>query len=167
MSAPEQVATPTPPAAPGTAKPRRRRLASWWEHHRWSAFTSLARLVSRPLGSLLTIAVMGLALALPLAFYLLLLWADSGAKRYYAAVWVAFLLGFGALEVNVVFPALAGVYLLLYARKRLLAHPPSDRHPVPRQPSLDTLRTLGGSFLIALCAPSTPGALWGAGPRSQ
>jgi len=72
VSAPEQAATPTPPAAPGTAKPRRRRLASWWEHHRWSAFTSLARLASRPLGSLLTIAVMGLALALPLTFFLLL-----------------------------------------------------------------------------------------------
>ncbi|HEX7733085.1 MAG TPA: permease-like cell division protein FtsX, partial [Rhodanobacter sp.] len=33
---------------------------------------SLRRLAARPLGSLLTIAVMGLALALPLAFYLLL-----------------------------------------------------------------------------------------------
>ena len=51
---------------------RGRRLASWREHHGWSAAASLRRLASRPLGSLLTIAVMGLALALPLAFYLLL-----------------------------------------------------------------------------------------------
>jgi cell division transport system permease protein len=51
---------------------RGRRLASWQEHHRWSAAASLRRLAARPLGSLLTIAVMGLALALPLAFYLLL-----------------------------------------------------------------------------------------------
>jgi cell division transport system permease protein len=73
VSVPEQAATPTPTAASAAGKPRRRRrLASWWEHHRWSAFTSLARLASRPLGSLLTIAVMGLALALPLTFYLLL-----------------------------------------------------------------------------------------------
>jgi cell division transport system permease protein len=49
-----------------------RRFASWQEHHGWSAAASLRRLASRPLGSLLTIAVMGLALALPLAFYLLL-----------------------------------------------------------------------------------------------
>jgi cell division transport system permease protein len=49
-----------------------RRVASWQEHHGWSAANSLRRLASRPLGSLLTIAVMGLALALPLAFYLLL-----------------------------------------------------------------------------------------------
>ncbi len=51
---------------------RRRRFANWHEHHRWSAFASLQRLMARPLGSLLTIAVMGLALALPLAFFLLL-----------------------------------------------------------------------------------------------
>lgn len=49
-----------------------RRFASWQEHHGWSAAASLRRLAARPLGSLLTIAVMGLALALPLAFYLLL-----------------------------------------------------------------------------------------------
>lgn len=51
---------------------RGNRFASWQEHHRWSAASSLRRLASRPFGSLLTIAVMGLALALPLAFYLLL-----------------------------------------------------------------------------------------------
>lgn len=70
-------ATPTPVRAvadPGSPhrRGRRRRFANWCEHHRWSAWTSLARLASRPLGSLLTIAVMGLALALPLAFFLLL-----------------------------------------------------------------------------------------------
>ncbi len=51
---------------------RGRRLASWREHHGWSAAASLRRLAARPLGSLLTIAVMGLALALPLTFYLLM-----------------------------------------------------------------------------------------------
>lgn len=51
---------------------RRRRFANWCEHHRWSAISSLQRLATRPLGSLLTIALMGLALALPLAFFLLL-----------------------------------------------------------------------------------------------
>ncbi|MDE3211417.1 MAG: permease-like cell division protein FtsX [Pseudomonadota bacterium] len=51
---------------------RSRRFAGWREHHGWSAGASLRRLAARPLGSLLTITVMGLALALPLAFYLLL-----------------------------------------------------------------------------------------------
>nr|WP_225427922.1 permease-like cell division protein FtsX [Dyella tabacisoli] len=51
---------------------RPRKFASWHEHHGWSAGASLRRLMSRPLGTLLTVAVMGLALALPLAFYLLL-----------------------------------------------------------------------------------------------
>ncbi|HEX7814856.1 permease-like cell division protein FtsX [Dyella sp.] len=51
---------------------RSRPVASWREHHGWSAAASLRRLFSRPLGTFMTIAVMGLALALPLAFYLLL-----------------------------------------------------------------------------------------------
>ncbi|KRA33406.1 cell division protein [Rhodanobacter sp. Root627] len=57
---------------PSAQTPRPQRFASWQEHHGWSAAASLRRLATRPLGSLLTIAVMGLALALPLAFYLLL-----------------------------------------------------------------------------------------------
>lgn len=55
-----------------TEKSQGRRFASWQEHHGWSAAASLRRLASKPLGSLLTVAVMGVALALPLAFYLLL-----------------------------------------------------------------------------------------------
>lgn len=62
-----------PPDAPQrNGRSKGNRLVSWHEHHRWSAAASLRRLGARPLGSLLTIAVMGLALALPLAFYLLL-----------------------------------------------------------------------------------------------
>lgn len=63
----------TPGDAPARNEHSRgRRLVGWQEHHGWSAASSLRRLAGRPLGSLLTIAVMGLALALPLAFYLLL-----------------------------------------------------------------------------------------------
>ena len=58
--------------APTSERSRPRRFASWQEHHRWSALASLKRLLSRPVGTLLTISVMGLALALPLTFYLLL-----------------------------------------------------------------------------------------------
>ena len=51
-----------------------------------------------------------------LAFYFLLRYIESGDWRDNAAQWAAFLLGFGALELNVVYPALAGVYTLLCAR---------------------------------------------------
>ena len=69
--APETLQTPTVETSRNEHS-HSRRFASWQEHHGWSAAASLRRLASRPLGSLLTIAVMGLALALPLAFYLLL-----------------------------------------------------------------------------------------------
>jgi cell division transport system permease protein len=69
---PETTRASAAEAAPRNGHSQSRRLSSWREHHGWSASASLRRLGSRPLGSLLTIAVMGLALALPLAFYLLL-----------------------------------------------------------------------------------------------
>ncbi|MBB3226275.1 cell division transport system permease protein [Luteibacter sp. Sphag1AF] len=47
-------------------------FSAWREHHLWSLASSFKRLRARPLGTALTIAVMGFALALPLAFYLLL-----------------------------------------------------------------------------------------------
>lgn len=59
--------------ASSQAKPvRHSRLAMWRRQHAWCLRDSLHQLVRRPLGTALTIAVMGLALALPLAFYLLL-----------------------------------------------------------------------------------------------
>ncbi len=66
------------------------------------------------------------AFFLLLAFYFLLRHietsdGDPGARRdrnrYKIWEWVAFLLGFGALELNVVYPVLAGAYTLLCARK--------------------------------------------------
>lgn len=56
------------------AKPvRQSRMAMWRRQHAWCLRDSLRQLVRRPLGTAMTIAVMGLALALPLAFYLLLM----------------------------------------------------------------------------------------------
>ena len=55
------------------AKPvRHARMAMWRRQHAWCLRDSLRQLARRPLGTALTIVVMGLALALPLAFYLLL-----------------------------------------------------------------------------------------------
>lgn len=64
--------TPSAAEPTRTATARPRRFAAWREHHRWSAVASLRHLLRRPLGTLLTVTVMGLALALPLLFYLLL-----------------------------------------------------------------------------------------------
>ncbi|MDN5923414.1 MAG: ABC transporter permease [Xanthomonadales bacterium] len=57
-----------------TSKTRksRGRLGVWREHHAWCAHAAAHRLAARPLGTLLAIAVMGLAMALPLAFWMLL-----------------------------------------------------------------------------------------------
>ncbi len=43
-------------------------------------------------------------------------YTDTMRKRYLAAQWGAFLLGFGALEINAVYPALAAAYALCCAR---------------------------------------------------
>jgi hypothetical protein len=53
------------------------------------------------------------------SFYLLLRHVETGRLRYYVAQWVTFLLGFGALEINVVYPALAAGYTLACARRYL------------------------------------------------
>lgn len=51
------------------------------------------------------------------AFRSLLAYIDTGKLRYQIWQWVFFILGFGALEVNAVYPALAAGYTLLCARK--------------------------------------------------
>jgi hypothetical protein len=50
-------------------------------------------------------------------FFLLALFCLQ--RRMYAAHWAAFVLGLGALETNVVYPAIAAVYALLYDRSLL------------------------------------------------
>lgn len=51
-----------------------------------------------------------------LAFRLFLAYLDTGRTKYWVWQWVVFLLGFGALELNVIYPALAAAYALLCAR---------------------------------------------------
>ena len=59
-----------------------------------------------------------------LAFHFLLRYAETGERRYHLFQWAAFLLGFGALELNVVYPAIAAAYILLCMPKgaRRAAH---------------------------------------------
>ena len=49
------------------------------------------------------------------ALYLLMRYIETGDRRYKIGEWVVFLLGFGALELNVVYPALAAGYTLLFS----------------------------------------------------
>ena len=51
--------------------------------------------------------------------YLWLRHTETGDRRYLAGMGVVFVLGFGVLETNVVFPALAATYALLLARPYL------------------------------------------------
>ena len=55
------------------------------------------------------------------AFWFLLRYVQSGRTSDYIWQWIVFLLGFGALEINVVYPALAAAYTLLLARKHFFA----------------------------------------------
>jgi len=51
-----------------------------------------------------------------LAFSFLLRYVDTGDARYNLYQWIAFLLGFGAMELNIVYPALAAAYTVFCAR---------------------------------------------------
>jgi len=55
-----------------------------------------------------------------LAFYLFLRHTDTGQWRYYVAQWIVFILGFGVLELNLVYPCLAASYALCCSRRHLV-----------------------------------------------
>ena len=57
------------------------------------------------------------AMFLLLGLYLFMRYTETGRKGFYWGVWVVFLLGFGANEINLVFPAIAALYAILFARK--------------------------------------------------
>ena len=54
-----------------------------------------------------------------LAFYFLLRHIETGRRKHEVAHWAAFVLGLGALEINVVYPALAALYVVFHARPYL------------------------------------------------
>jgi hypothetical protein len=51
------------------------------------------------------------------SFQFLLRWIETGERRWWRWQWATFLMGFGALELNVVYPALAALYTLACARQ--------------------------------------------------
>ncbi|MEZ5398249.1 MAG: hypothetical protein R2729_01185 [Bryobacteraceae bacterium] len=54
------------------------------------------------------------------AFYFLLRWLDTGEARFYWAQAAIFIVGFGALEHNIVYPAIAAAWLVLSGSYRRL-----------------------------------------------
>lgn len=59
------------------------------------------------------------AFFLLLAFRLLLQWIETGRARWFWSQVAVFVLGFGALEINIVYPALAAGWCVLSARPQL------------------------------------------------
>jgi len=53
------------------------------------------------------------------AFYCRLIWLETGRRRWAALEWAAFLLGFGTLEIIVVYPVIAIAYTVIEARNRV------------------------------------------------
>lgn len=51
------------------------------------------------------------------SLYLFIRYAETGRQSFYWAQWATFLLGFGANEINVVYPALAALFAILFARR--------------------------------------------------
>lgn len=68
------------------------------------------------------------------AFYFLLRFEQSGRTRDWGWQWLLYLLGFGMLELNVVYPVLASAYAILCARqllrRTLLLWPPAIAYAV-------------------------------------
>ena len=56
-----------------------------------------------------------------LSFYLFLRYTETGQRKFYWPQWITFVLGFGALEINAVYPAIAALYALIFARRYLMS----------------------------------------------
>ena len=90
--------------------------AGFWAAILWTANSALATAMSWTMAY----NVICCATFILLAVWLFLRYAETGEMRYYVAQFVVFLLGFGALEINLVYPALAGIYAFTVNRKLFL-----------------------------------------------
>jgi hypothetical protein len=87
-------------------------LAGFFAAILWTANTGLAL----ALGWSSAYNEIAFAFVILLAFRLFLQHIDTGKRKYWFWQWVVFLLGFGVLELNVIYPALAAGYALCCAR---------------------------------------------------
>ena len=95
------------------ARLTRSRAVGFWAAILWLVNSKLATVMSWTCEYILVAC--GFFLLLALHFFLR--YIETGERRYYAWTWAAFLTGFLAMETNIVFPALAGSYALLCARR--------------------------------------------------
>ena len=91
------------------------RAAGFWAAILWTANSALATAMSWSSAYNVILC----AFFLLLAFWLFLRYVETDDRRYYAAQFVVFVLGFGALETNLVYPVLVGAYTLAANRKYL------------------------------------------------
>jgi len=96
-----------------TARLTRSRAAGFLAAILWLVNSELATVMSWTSEYILVAAGFFLLLAL----HLFLRYTETGARRYYYWTWAVFLTGFLAMETNIVFPALAGSYALVCARR--------------------------------------------------
>jgi hypothetical protein len=89
------------------------RMAGFWAPIFWIANTAMYIVMTWSCEYILVAC----AFSILLAFYLLLRYIETGQLRFYAWQWVVFILGFGAMETNVVYPAIAATYTYLFARR--------------------------------------------------
>lgn len=92
-----------------------RRAAGFWAAIIWAVSSTS----TEPLGWTCVYNEVMCGFFLLMAFWCLLRYIETGQRRWYVWQWIVFVLGFGALELNVVYPALAAAYVWLCARKYL------------------------------------------------
>jgi hypothetical protein len=95
-----------------TAKLSGSRQAGFWAALIWGTNSALA--ISMSWTSAYNQSLCAVFLLLSLVW--LIKYTETGLKRYNLLQWATFLLGFGALELNVIYPALAATYALVCAQ---------------------------------------------------
>ncbi|MGP8243474.1 MAG: hypothetical protein ACLQVN_03025 [Bryobacteraceae bacterium] len=141
--------------------------AGWLATLFWMANSS----TSIPLGWASAYNQVQCGLFLLAAFALLLRYVETGRRGYSIAQWVVFVLGFGALEVMIVYPAVAAAYALLcaprYFRRTLSMAPVSVAYFLIHRAVAPPVST--GAYVMHFSPPSLLGTLfrywtWSVGP---
>ncbi len=93
------------------------RAVGFWAAILWVANSKLATAMSWTCEYILVACAFFLLLAL----HFFLRYIETGERRFYLWTWAAFLMGFLAMETNVVFPFLVATYAFVCARKYFLS----------------------------------------------
>ncbi len=93
----------------------RSRLAGLLASVLWTASSALGR----PMSWTSAYNQVLCAFFLLVSLQFLVRFTETGERRWWRWQWVSFVLGFGALELNVVYPAIAALYILAFAREHI------------------------------------------------